>query len=71
MRVMVLVKATPDSETGLFPEPWTSQMMAAMGRYNDALRDAGILIAADDRAPRHVGSEQHPVALPPVHPGHL
>ena len=55
MRVMVLVKATPDSETGLFPEPWTSEMMAAMGRYNDALRDAGILIAADGLTPTSQG----------------
>lgn len=55
MRVMVLVKATPDSETGVFPEPWTSEMMAAMGRYNDALRDAGILVAADGLTPTSQG----------------
>lgn len=55
MRVMVLVKATGDSETGQFPEPWTSEMMAAMGRYNDALRDAGILVAADGLTPTSQG----------------
>ena len=43
MRVMVFVKATEDSEKGLSPEPWTSEMMAAMGRFNDELSEAGIL----------------------------
>ena len=36
MRVMVLVKATQSSENGLFPEPWTTDMMAAMGRFMSA-----------------------------------
>ena len=47
MRVMVFVKATEESERGDFPEPATSEMMAAMGRYNDELRDAGILLMAE------------------------
>lgn len=47
MRVMVFVKATEDSERGNFPEPATSEMMAAMGRFNDELRDAGILVLAE------------------------
>ncbi len=47
MRVMVFVKATEDSEKGNFPEPETSEMMDAMGRFNDALRDAGILRMAE------------------------
>ena len=47
MRVMVFVKATEDSEQGNFPEPATSEMMEAMGRYNDELREAGILIMAE------------------------
>ncbi len=55
MRVMVFVKATEDSETGRFPEPWTSEMMAAMGRFNDELRDAGILLAADGLKPSSQG----------------
>lgn len=42
MRVMVLVKATEDSETGHMPEPWRSEMMAAMGRFNEELQQAGI-----------------------------
>jgi hypothetical protein len=55
MRVMVLVKATDDSERGNFPEPWTTQMMEAMGRFNDELRQAGILLMADGLKPSSDG----------------
>jgi hypothetical protein len=51
MRVLVLVKATNDSEKGYFPEPWTTEMMEAMGRFNDELRNAGILLMADGLKP--------------------
>jgi hypothetical protein len=44
MRVMVLVKATEDSEKGLLPKP---EMFEAMGRFNEELVNAGILLAAD------------------------
>ncbi len=47
MRVMVLVKATEDSEKGFLPTAWTTGMLEAMGRFNDELRNAGILLAAD------------------------
>ena len=47
MRVMVLVKATASSEAGDMPEPWASDMMAAMGRFNDELRAAGVLVMAE------------------------
>jgi hypothetical protein len=47
MRVMILVKATEDSEKGFQRSPETDAMMEAMGRFNDALQDAGILIMAD------------------------
>ncbi|CAM3249458.1 YCII-related domain-containing protein [Sphingomonas antarctica] len=47
MRVIVFVKATLESESGIFPEPETSKMMAAMDRFNDELRDAGILVMAE------------------------
>jgi hypothetical protein len=43
MRVMVLVKATEDSEKGFVQTPETMAMMEAMGRFNDELREAGIL----------------------------
>ncbi len=55
MRVMVLVKATEDSEKGFFPTPETMEMMEAMGKFNDELRDAGILLAADGLKPSSQG----------------
>ena len=55
MRVMVLVKATEDSEKGDFPQPWTTEMFEAMGRYNDELRKAGILRIADGLKPSSQG----------------
>jgi hypothetical protein len=47
MRVMVLVKATEDSEKGFVLTPETKKMLDDMGRFNDELEKAGILIAAD------------------------
>jgi hypothetical protein len=44
MRFMMLVKANADSEAGVLP---TSEMIAEMGRYNDQLIDAGVLLAAE------------------------
>jgi len=52
MRVMVLVKATEDSEQGLMPAP---EMFEAMGRFNEELVDAGILLAADGLTPSSHG----------------
>lgn len=51
MRVMVLVKATADSERGFTPTPESQAMMEAMGRFNDALSEAGVLIAGDGLKP--------------------
>lgn len=51
MRVMVLVKATAESEKGFQPSDWASGMLEAMGRFNDELRSAGILLAADGLTP--------------------
>jgi hypothetical protein len=51
MRVMVFVKATEDSEKGGPPTTWTTGMMEAMGRFNDELRNAGILLMADGLKP--------------------
>lgn len=51
MRVLVLVKATEDSEKAAFPTAWKTEMLEAMGRFNRELRDAGILLAADGLKP--------------------
>ncbi|APL96190.1 YciI family protein [Sphingobium indicum] len=55
MRVMVLVKATEDSERGFDPTPQTMAAMEAMGRFNDQLAEAGILLAADGLTPSFQG----------------
>ncbi|MBS0377955.1 MAG: YciI family protein [Proteobacteria bacterium] len=52
MKVMVLVKATSDSEAGVLP---TSEMLAAMGQFNDSLIKAGILLAGDGLKPSRFG----------------
>jgi hypothetical protein len=55
MRVMVLVKATEDSEQGFRSTPATVAMMEAMGRFNDDLREAGIFVMADGLTPSSQG----------------
>jgi hypothetical protein len=55
MRVMVLVKATADSENGFTPSAWTTEMMAAMGRFNDELEAAGVFIMAGGLKPTSEG----------------
>jgi hypothetical protein len=55
MRVMVLVKATEDSEKDFAPTPETMAMMEEMGKFNDELRNAGILLAADGLKPSSAG----------------
>jgi hypothetical protein len=55
MRVMVFVKATEDSEKGILPTTETAEMFQAMGRFNDELRNAGVLLAADGLKPSSQG----------------
>jgi hypothetical protein len=44
MRVLVIVKATKDSEAGVMPG---EQLLADMGRFNEELVKAGILLAGE------------------------
>ena len=44
MRFMVMVKATKDSEAGALP---SEELLTAMGRYNEELAKAGILLAGE------------------------
>lgn len=44
MRVMVIVKATPDSESGQLPPP---ELLAEMGKFNEELIRAGVMLAAE------------------------
>ena len=55
MRVMVLVKATKDSEKGFVPTPETMAMMEAMGKFNDELRKAGLFVTGDGLKPSSQG----------------
>ena len=52
MRVMVFVKATDESEKGTLP---TTELLEAMGRYNEELVNAGIMLAADGLKPSSQG----------------
>ncbi len=55
MRVMVLVKATEDSERGYVPSPENEAMMQAMGRFNDELIKAGVMRDGDGLKPSSTG----------------
>ena len=44
MRVMVIVKASKDSEAGILP---TTNELAEMGKYNEELAKAGIMLAGE------------------------
>lgn len=48
MKVMVIVKATKDSEAGVMP---SEKMLAEMGKYNEELVRAGIMLAGDGLHP--------------------
>ncbi len=44
MRVMVMVKANKDSEAGILP---SQEILAAMGKYNEELVKAGVMLAGE------------------------
>lgn len=48
MRVVVFVKATADSENGRMPP---TEMLEAMGKYNEELINAGIMLGGDGLKP--------------------
>ena len=52
MKVMVMVKATEDSEAGTMP---STELLEAMGKFNEALVNAGVLLAADGLKPSSSG----------------
>ena len=54
MRFMVIVKATPESEKqGSLPDP---ELMLEMGKYNEELSKAGVLLALDGLHPSSKGA---------------
>jgi hypothetical protein len=52
MRVMVLVKATKDSEAGILP---STELLEAMGKFNEELVNAGVMMAGDGLKPSSLG----------------
>lgn len=52
MRVMVMVKATKDSEAGIMP---SEKLLSAMGKFNEELVRAGIMLAGDGLHPSSRG----------------
>lgn len=52
MRVMVIVKATKESEAGVLPD---EQLLTAMGKYNEELAGAGIMLAGEGLQPSSKG----------------
>ena len=53
MRFMILVKATKDSEAGVLPD---KKMLTEMGKFNEELVKAGIMLAGDGLHPSSKGA---------------
>jgi hypothetical protein len=53
MRFMVIVKATENSEAGILP---SEEMLAEMGRYNEELVKAGVMLAGEGLQPSSKGA---------------
>jgi hypothetical protein len=52
MRVMVLIKANKDSEAGVMP---SQQLLTEMGKYNEELVKAGVMLAGEGLHPSSKG----------------
>lgn len=75
MRVMVLVKASPDSEAGVMP---SEDLLTRMGAYNEELVGAGVMLAGEGLHPsakglrmRFSGSERTIIEGPFAETGQL
>jgi hypothetical protein len=53
MRFMILVKATPESERGVLPD---EKLLAEMGKYNEELVKAGVMLAGEGLQPSSKGA---------------
>ena len=53
MRFMILVKANKDSEAGVMP---TAEMLTEMGRFNEELVNAGVMMAGEGLHPSSKGA---------------
>ena len=53
MRVMVMVKATRDSEAGVMPD---AKLLADMGKFNEELVKSGVILAGEGLKPSSAGA---------------
>lgn len=53
MKVMVMVKATADSEAGAMP---STELLEAMGKFNEELVNAGVMLAGEGLKPSAQGA---------------
>ena len=53
MRFMIIVKATKDSEAGIMP---SEQLLTDMGKFNEELVNAGVMLAGDGLHPSSKGA---------------
>jgi len=53
MKFMIMVKATPDSEAGVMP---SEKLLAEMGRFNEELVKAGVMLAGEGLHPSSKGA---------------
>jgi hypothetical protein len=53
MRFMILIKATKDSEAGVMP---SEQLLTEMGKFNEELVKAGVMLAGDGLHPSSKGA---------------
>jgi hypothetical protein len=53
MRFIVMVKATPESEAGALPD---MELLTAMGKYNEELVKAGVMLAGEGLHPSSKGA---------------
>jgi hypothetical protein len=53
MKVMILVKATKDSEAGVMP---SEKLLTEMGKYNEELVNAGVMLAGEGLHPSSKGA---------------
>jgi hypothetical protein len=53
MRFMIIVKATKNSEAGVFP---STELLTAMGKFNEELLKAGVMLAGEGLHPTSKGA---------------
>ena len=56
MRFMIIVKASPESEAGKMP---SEALLTAMGKYNEELANAGVMLAGEGLHPSSKGARVH------------